>query len=221
MSPRSIGLSTDLNDYVVAHTTPADDVQQRLIDLTQQMTMSQMQIAPDQGEFFTILTSLLQPKFVVEVGTFTGYSSLAIAKGLGPDGRILCCDVSEEWTAIAREHWEAAGVADRIELKIAPAIDTLRALPDDTVIDMAFIDADKRGYHAYYEEILARLAGDGVILVDNTLWSGAVVDDSDTSPDTLALREFNDAIVADDRVRNVVLPIGDGVTMIRRAVTST
>ncbi|BAN01004.1 O-methyltransferase [Ilumatobacter coccineus] len=221
MSPRSIGLSTDLNDYVVAHTTPADDVQQQLIDLTQQMTMSQMQIAPDQGEFFTILTSLLQPKFVVEVGTFTGYSSLAIAKGLGPDGRILCCDVSEEWTAIAREHWEAAGVADRIELKIAPAIDTLRALPDDTVIDMAFIDADKRGYHAYYEEILARLADDGVILVDNTLWSGAVVDDSDTSPDTLALREFNDAIVADDRVRNVVLPIGDGVTMIRRAVTST
>lgn len=220
MSPRSIGLSNDLNDYVVAHTTAADDVQQRLIDLTQQMTMGQMQIAPDQGEFFTILTSLLQPEFVVEVGTFTGYSSLAIAKGLGPDGRILCCDVSEEWTDIARRHWEEAGVADRIDLQIAPAIETLRALPDDTVIDLAFIDADKRGYHAYYEEILARLADDGVILVDNTLWSGAVVDDSDTSPDTHALREFNAAIAADDRVRNVVLPIGDGVTMIRRAMST-
>jgi caffeoyl-CoA O-methyltransferase len=220
MSPRTLGLSDALNDYVVAHTTPADAVQQELIDVTQQMSMGQMQIAPDQGEFFTILTSLLQPTFVVEVGTFTGYSSLAIAKGLGPTGRILCCDVSEEWTDVARRHWEAAGVSDRVELVIAPAIDTLRALPPDTVIDLAFIDADKGGYHAYYEEILGRLAPNGVILVDNTLWSGAVVDSADTSRDTVALRAFNDSIAADDRVRQVVLPIGDGVTMIRRAVMS-
>ena len=217
MSPRAIGLSDELNDYVVDHSTSPDPVQQRLIDTTQQMTMAQMQIAPDQGEFFTILTSLLQPSFVVEVGTFTGYSSLAIAKGLGPDGTILCCDTSEEWTAIAREHWEAAGVDDRIELRIAPAIETLRSLPDDTVIDMAFIDADKGGYRDYYEEILARLAADGVILVDNTLWSGAVIDESDTSDDTVALREFNAHVAADDRTRQVVIPIGDGVTMIRRA----
>lgn len=217
MSPRAIGLSEALNDYVVSHSTRADGVQQDLIDFTQEMAGGQMQISPDQGEFFTILTSLLQPSFVVEVGTFTGYSSLAIAKGLGPDGRILCCDVSEEWTDIARRHWVAAGVDDRIELRIAPAIETLRSLPSDTVIDMAFIDADKGGYLAYYEEILTRLAPNGVILVDNTLWSGAVVDGDDTSRDTIALRDFNAAVAADDRVRQVVLPIGDGVTMIRRS----
>lgn len=221
MSPRSIGLSDELNDYVVSHTTPADSTQQDLIDLTQQMTSGRMQIAPDQGEFFTILASLLQPKFVVEVGTFTGYSSLALAKGLGPDARILCCDVSEEWTDIARKHWEAAGVSGRIDLEIAPAIETLRALATDTVIDLAFIDADKGGYQAYFEEILARLAPDGVILVDNTLWSGSVVDGADTSDDTVALRAFNDAVAADDRVRQVMLPIGDGVTMIRRAEMPT
>ncbi len=219
MSPRSIGLSEELNDYVVSRTTSPDPVQQNLIDLTQQMARSQMQISPDQGEFFTIVTSLLQPSFVVEVGTFTGYSSLAIAKGLGPDGRILCCDVSAEWTDIARDHWVAAGLDDRIELRIAPAIETLRSLPAGTVIDMAFIDADKGGYHGYYEEILSRLAPNGVIFVDNTLWSGAVVDDNDTSTDTVALRDFNDVVVADDRVRQVLLPIGDGVTMIRRAAT--
>lgn len=217
MSPRSIGLSDELNDYVVSHTTAADATQQDLIDLTQQMSSGRMQIAPDQGEFFTILTSLLQPTFVVEIGTFTGYSSLAIAKGLGLDGRILCCDVSEEWTGIARKHWESAGVSDRIDLEIAPAIETLRALPAETVIDLAFIDADKGGYQAYFEEILARLAPNGVILVDNTLWSGSVVVEADTSNDTVALRAFNDSVAADDRVRQVMLPIGDGVTVIRRA----
>ena len=221
MSPRAIGLSDQLNDYVVAHSTTPDDVQQRLIDTTQAMTAGRMQISPDQGEFFTILTSLLQPDLVVEVGTFTGYSALAFAKGLGPNGRIVCCDISEEWTAIAREHWTDAGVADRIDLRIAPAIETLRTLDDDTVIDLAFIDADKGGYGDYFEEILRRLAPDGVILVDNTLWSGAVVDDSDQSSDTISLREFNASVAADERVRQVLLPIGDGVTMIRRAETLT
>ena len=217
MSPRTIGLSDALNQYVLDHTTSPDTVQQQLIATTQAMSSGSMQISADQGEFFTILTSLLQPSFVVEVGTFTGYSALAIAKGLGPSGRMLCCDVSETWTAIARRHWEDAGVAERIELRIAPAIETLRALPVDTVIDMAFIDADKAGYRDYYEEILGRLAPNGVILVDNTLWSGAVVDDADTSTDTVALRKFNDHVAADARVRQVMLPVGDGVTVIRRA----
>lgn len=216
MSPRTIGLSERLADYVVDHTTRPAEVQQRLVETTQAMSSGGMQISPDQAEFFTILTSLLRPSLVVEVGTFTGMSALAFAAGLGPDGRILCCDVNEEWTAIAREHWEAAGVADRIELRIAPAIETLRALPDDTVVDLAFIDADKGGYRDYYEEILRRLAPDGVILVDNTLWSGAVVDDDDGGDDTVAIREFNDHVAADDRVRQVIVPIGDGVTMIRR-----
>lgn len=218
MSPRTIGLSDALNRYVLEHTTAPDPVQQQLIDTTQAMSSGGMQISADQGEFFTILTSLLQPSFVVEVGTFTGYSALAITKGLGPSGRLLCCDVSETWTSIARRHWEEAGVDDRIELRIAPAIETLRALPADAVIDMAFIDADKGGYRDYYEEILDRLAPNGVILVDNTLWSGAVVDDADDSTDTVALREFNDHVAADTRVRQVMLPVGDGVTMIRRAV---
>lgn len=217
MTSRALGLTDDLHQYVLDHSTVPDAVQQRLIDETRPMAAGGMQISADQGEFFSILTSLLQPRLVVEIGTFTGYSALAIAQGLGPDGRLLCCDVSDEWTSIARRHWEEAGVADRIELRLAPAIETLRSLPDDTVIDIAFIDADKTGYLDYYEEILGRLADDGVILVDNTLWSGAVADPSNTSDDTVALREFNDRVAADDRVRRVVLSIGDGVTMIRRA----
>ena len=137
-----------------------------------------MQISPDQGAFMTLLTKHRRTRgFAVEVGTFTGYSSICIARGLADGGRLLCCDVSEEWTAIAREHWEKAGVADRIELKIGPAADTLRALPADPPIDLAFIDADKPGYRTYYEEIVERLRPGGLVLLDNVLWSGNVVDD--------------------------------------------
>ncbi len=219
MSPRSIGLSDELNDYVVAHTSPPTEVQLDLIDRTAAMAEAPMQIAPEQGEFMASIVALLDPELIVEVGTFTGYSALAMALALDEidsDGRIICCDVSEEWTAIAREHWERAGVDDRIDLRIGPAIETLRSLPDDIVIDLAFIDADKSGYAEYYDEILSRLADDGVILVDNTLWAGAIIDDSDTSHDTEALRAFNAEVAADERVRQVVLPIGDGLTMIRR-----
>ncbi len=222
MSPRSVGLSQELNDYVVAHSSPPGEVEQALIDTTQSMPAAQMQIAPEQGEFMAALVELLRPSLIVEVGTFTGYSALAMARALdriepGGDARIICCDVSEEWTSIGREHWERAGVADRIDLRIAPAIETLRSLPADTSIDLAFIDADKGGYADYYDEILTRLAPDGAILVDNTIWSGAVIDPSDTSRDTEAIRGFNAKVAADDRVRQVMLPIGDGVTLIRRA----
>ncbi|MEM9748403.1 MAG: O-methyltransferase, partial [Actinomycetota bacterium] len=172
MSPRSIGLSDELNSYVVDHSSPPSEVQQRLIDTTAAMPMAMMQIAPEQGEFMAALVALTQPSLIVEVGTFTGYSALSMAGALPDGARIICCDVSEEWTSIGREHWEAAGLADRIELRLGPAIDTLRAMPSDTVIDLAFIDADKGGYAAYYEEILSRLAPHGAILVDNTLWSG-------------------------------------------------
>jgi caffeoyl-CoA O-methyltransferase len=152
----------------------------------------------------------------VEVGTFTGYSALCIARGLADDGRLLCCDVSEEWTAIGREAWKRAGVDGRIDLRIAPAIETLRALPTDEPIDLAFVDADKGGYAAYYEELLPRLRANGVILVDNTLWSGAVVDASRTDDDTEAIRAFNDMVAADERVESVILTIGDGLTLIRK-----
>ena len=218
MSPRSIGLDEQLNSYVREHSSPPDAVQRQLIERTEALgDASRMQIAPEQGEFLSMLTSVIGVSFAVEVGTFTGYSGLSIARSLEPGGRLLCCDVSEQWTAIALEHWELAGVADRIDLRIGPGLDTLRALPQDVSVDLAFIDADKGGYIGYYEELVARLAPNGVICVDNTLWSGSVVDPTDTDDDTVALRAFNDHVAADARTRQVIVPIGDGLTMIRHA----
>jgi caffeoyl-CoA O-methyltransferase len=164
----------------------------------------------------TVLTRLLGVKQAVEVGTFTGYSALSIARGLEPGGHLLCCDVSEEWTSLGRQAWERAGVSDRIKLRIGPAIDTLRGLPPEETIDLAFIDADKRSYASYYEELLARLRPNGAILVDNTLWMGTVVDASVTDDDTKAIRAFNDAVATDDRVDTVQLPISDGLTLLRK-----
>jgi caffeoyl-CoA O-methyltransferase len=175
-----------------------------------------MQIAPEQGAFMTVLTRLLGARQAVEVGTFTGASALAVARGLPPGGRLLCCDVSEGWTAVAREAWQRAGVADRIELRIGPAVDTLRALPQNFVIDLAFVDADKTNYATYYEELLKRLRPNGVMLIDNTLWHGAVIDATAQDDSTKAIRAFNDAVATDDRVDTVLLPISDGVTMLRK-----
>jgi caffeoyl-CoA O-methyltransferase len=215
--PKALGLSAELHEYAVAHGTPPDEVQEALIAATSELGgVSRMQIAPEQGAFMTILTRLLDVRFAVEVGTFTGYSSLCIARGLATGGRLLCCDVSEDWTAIARRHWALAGIDDRIELRIAPAADTLRALPHDPPIDLAFIDADKGGYRAYYDEIVPRLRPGGVLLVDNVLWGGNVIDPSDTSEDTEAIRALNDHIVSDDRVEAVLLPIADGLTIARK-----
>jgi caffeoyl-CoA O-methyltransferase len=216
--PKGIGLTPELHEYLIAHGTRPDAVQQSLIDATAALgPIAQMQIAPEQGAFMTMLTRLLGVRFAVEVGTFTGYSSLAIARGLPPGGRLLCCDVSEDWTGIARAHWAQAGVADRIELRIAPAIETLRALPAEPSIDLAFIDADKPNYAAYYAELITRLSPNGVILVDNVLWSGKVIDAAIHDKDTVAIRSFNELVVADARVECVMLPISDGLTMIRRA----
>lgn len=216
--PKSVALTAELHDYLVAHGTPLDDVQRWLIAETKSKAgdFAGMQIAPEQGAFMTVLTRLLGVRQAVEVGTFTGASALAVARGLPPDGRLLCCDVSEEWTAVAREAWQRAGVADRIELRIGPAVDTLRTLPDDFVIDLAFVDADKPNYPTYYEELLRRLRPNGVLLVDNTLWHGAVIDVSAQDDNTKAIRSFNDAVAADDRVDTVLLPISDGVTMVRK-----
>ena len=206
----------DLGRYLDAHSTPPDAVQRRLIETTAQLGgISVMQIGADQGAFLQILVACLQPRFAVEIGTFTGYSSLAIARGLPEGGRLLCCDVSEEWTTVAREHWELAGVSDRIELQIGPAADTIGALGDDVEVDFAFIDADKTGYLDYYESLVPRLSTKGMIAVDNTLWSGKVLDDEVDDADTVALREFNDRVVADDRTLVAMTPIGDGLTLIR------
>jgi caffeoyl-CoA O-methyltransferase len=217
MSPRSSLISPELFDYVAAHAPEPDDVLRDLAADTAAMGgISSMQIAPDQGAFMGMLARLVGVRFAVEVGTFTGYSSICLARALAPGGRLLCCDVSEEYTAIARKYWDRAGVADRIELRIAPALETLSALPADAAIDLAFIDADKTGYLGYWEQIVPRLRSGGVILVDNTLWSGKVVDGSVTDEDTVALRAFNDRVSKDDRVESVLLPLADGLTLARK-----
>ena len=214
---KSLGLSSELHAYLVAHGTPPDAVQRELIEETARLgQISVMQVAPEQGAFLTLIARLIGACTAVEVGTFTGYSALAIARGLGPGGRLLCCDVSTEWTAIARRAWQRAGVADRIDLVIAPAIETLRALPAETSFDLAFIDADKASYLRYYEEILKRTRPGGIILVDNVLWSGAVIDPAAQDEDTRAIRAFNDAVAADARVDCVMTAIADGLTLLRR-----
>jgi len=216
-TPKSFFLTKPVHDYLVAHAPPLDDVQRDLIAETEALGgISMMQIAPEQGAFMTLLTRLIGARHAIEVGTFTGYSSLSIARGLPDDGTLFCCDVNEEWTAIARKYWERAGVDDKIELRLAPAIETLRSLPAGESFDLAFIDADKPNYPHYYEEVLARLRPNGVILVDNTLWGGAVADAKATDDNTKAIRAFNDMVAADDCVESTILTVGDGLTLIRR-----
>lgn len=215
---RSLPVTAELVDYAVAHGSfPVDDV---LADLrTETAALGRaagMQIGPDQGQLLTFLARLVGARRAVEVGTFTGYSSLCIARGLAADGRLLCCDVSEEWTAVGRRAWARAGMADRIELRIAPAVETLRALPADEPIDLAFIDADKGGYLDYWHELVPRVRPGGLLLADNVLWSGRIDDPAVTDPDTVALRAFNDAVAADERVDVVVLPAFDGLTLARK-----
>ncbi|WP_420435291.1 O-methyltransferase [Candidatus Poriferisocius sp.] len=218
MTPKGIGLSANVQEYLVAHGAGIDPIAQELIDVTAELGgISRMQVAPEQAAFMTLLTRLLDVRFAVEVGTFTGFSALSIARGLAPGGRLLCCDVSDEWVSVGRPYWERAGVADQIDVVIAPAAETLAALPDDPPIDLAFIDADKGSYPIYYEEMLRRLSPRGIILVDNVLWGGRVADpeaDLDENPDTARIRSFNASVVADPRTDQVMLPIADGLTLI-------
>jgi caffeoyl-CoA O-methyltransferase len=214
--PKSFFLSPEIHEYVVAHGAEPDEVQRALIEETAQLPMAGMQISPEQGTFMTLITRLVGARQAIEVGTFTGYSALSIARGLPDDGHLLCCDVSEEWTAIARRAWAKAGVDRKIELRLAPAADTLRALPDEEYVDVAFIDADKPSYPVYYEELLKRLRPNGLIMVDNTLWGGAIVDANVDDESTVALRAFNDMVAADERVDTALLTLGDGLTMLRK-----
>ncbi len=214
MTRRSFLLDDRTAAYVVAHSHPPDPVLARLTERTAELgDVSGMQIGPDQSALLTMVTRFAGVTDAVEVGTFTGTSSLCIARGLAPGGRLVCCDLSEEYTALAREAWDEAGVADRIDLRIGPAIDTLRAMPPDPVIDLAFIDADKTGYVAYYEELVPRMRPGGWILADNTLWGGRIVDPTATDDDTWALRAYNDRAIADDRVTTVLLAVADGITV--------
>ncbi len=215
---RSRFIQESIAAYASDHTSPPDDLQLELQQVTQERTgpAAGMQIGDDQAVFMEILARSMGARRGLEVGTFTGYSALALARGMGPEGRLLCCDVSEEWTAVAREYWTRAGVSDRIELRIGPALKTLRDLPDSERFDIAFLDADKVTYPDYYEEIIPRLREGGVLLIDNVLQSGRVVDDGADDESTLAIRRLNDRVATDDRVRTVLLPIGDGVTLAER-----
>ena len=214
--PKSFFLGNDIHDYVVAHGSAPDAIQQELIAETAALgAISGMQIAPEQGTFLTLMTALVGASFAVEIGTFTGYSALSIARGLAPGGRLLCCDISEEWTSIGTKHWANAGVLDRIDLRIAPALDTLRSLPTDTVIDLVFIDADKPNYANYFDAVLPLVRPNGLIMVDNVLWSGNVVNAEANDENTVAIRAFNDKVAADDRVEAAMIPLSDGLTLLR------
>jgi caffeoyl-CoA O-methyltransferase len=211
--PRVVEVTEEIYDYLVAHSTPPDPIYEaiRADTIAEAGDWAGMQIGPDQYRFLQMLVGLIGARLAVEVGTFTGTSAAAVAPALLPGGRLICCDVSEEWTSIARRHWEAAGLTDRIDLRLAPAIETLRALPDDPPVDYAFIDADKEAYVDYYEALVPRLRPGGVLVADNVLWSGQVVDPSVTDASTEALRRFNDVVAADDRVTNVMVAVGDGL----------
>jgi caffeoyl-CoA O-methyltransferase len=210
-------LTPDLYAYLVAHCTERDGVLAALAEETERLgTLSLMQVAPEQGAFLTLLARVIGARLAVEVGTFTGYSALCLARGLSDDGRLLCCDVNEEWTAIARRYWKEAGVAHKIELRLGPALDTLRNLPRETQFDIGFIDADKLNYRNYYEEVLVRLRPNGLVLFDNVLWMGQVVEAAAADENTLSMRQLNDFLATDRRVETVMLPIADGLTLARK-----
>jgi caffeoyl-CoA O-methyltransferase len=212
-------LPEPLEKYLFDVLSPRTPVQERLRQETQTHPRASMQIGPDQGLLLGLLVRMLDARRVVEVGTFTGYSALAMARALPPGGRVLCCDVSEEYTAVARRYWKEAGVEDRIDLRLGPASATLaRLLADEGPgsQDLAFIDADKTGYDAYYEACLQLLRPGGVIAIDNVLWSGRVADPAVKDADTVALRALNLKIRDDARVDAVVLTVGDGLTLARK-----
>ncbi|WBB72845.1 O-methyltransferase [Micromonospora sp. WMMD1128] len=215
MTTKPLPLTPELHAYLVAHGSAPDEIVRDLAEETRAALPAEagMQVAPEQAAFLTFLTRLLGVRQAVEVGTFTGLSSLAIARGLTEGGRLTCFDISEEYTGVARRYWARAGVQDRIELRIGPAADTLRALPRERHLDFAFIDADKAGYPVYWDELVPRMRPDAVIAVDNTLRGGRVLAPGDA--DDRAIAAFNDAVVADTRVEAVMLPIADGVTLAR------
>jgi caffeoyl-CoA O-methyltransferase len=212
---RSEQLSQELHEYLVAHSTPPDPVLSDLAEETARRfpDAAGMQIGPEQGTFMTLLARIGRARDAIEVGTFTGYSSICLARGLADGGKLLCCDVSDEWTSVARQYWQKAGLDGQIELRLGPALDTLRALPAAATFDLAFIDAEKPGYIGYWDEIVPRINPGGFLLVDNTLSHGQVVEPDDRDVNVQGIRDFNDHARADARVDLVLLPIGDGLTL--------
>ena len=218
MSNASIGLSQELHAYLVKVGVREPDVLRRLRERTAAIPEHGMQIAPEQGAFMALLVKVMGARTCLEVGTFTGYSSTAVALALPPGGRLVCCDLSREWTDVAREAWTEAGVADRVELRLGPALETLDQLLTEGGagrFDFAFIDADKPNYDGYVERALHLVRPGGMIAIDNVLWSGRVADPSDNDESTVAIRELNEKLAADERVEVAMVPIGDGLTLLR------
>jgi predicted O-methyltransferase YrrM len=219
MTRRSITLTDSLHEYLLSVSLREPELLARLRQETAALQESRMQIGPEQGQFMAFLLRLMGAKRCLEIGVFTGYSSLVSALALPGDGRIIACDVSKEWTAIARRYWREAGVEEKIELRLGPALDTLDQLlggGEAGRFDFAFIDADKENYLSYYERVLPLLRKGGLIVVDNVLWSGRVVDPEVADADTVALRHFNDSLHHDERVDLSLVPIGDGLTLARK-----
>lgn len=219
MTLRTNHLSPDLYAYLLEVSVNEPDVMRRLREETAKLSNSNMQIGPEQGAFLALLVELVGARRCLEIGTFTGYSALAVALALPEDGQLVACDVSEEWTAVGRPFWEEAGVAGKIDLHLAPALETLDGLIAEgqtNSFDFAFIDADKAGYVDYFERCLTLLRTGGLIAVDNTLWEGKVVDASFTDVDTEAIRAFNETVKDDGRVTLSLVPVGDGLTLARK-----
>jgi predicted O-methyltransferase YrrM len=216
MSSKNLNLEKNLHDYLLSVSLREPEVLAQLRDETAQQPMAIMQIAPEQGQFMALLVQLMGAKKTLELGVFTGYSSLAVALALPPDGKIIACDVSEEYTSIARRYWEKAGVADKIELHIAPALETLDKLlaaGEAGSFDFAFIDADKSVYSEYYERCLQLIRPGGLIAIDNVLWSGRVADPSEQGNRTKYMRAFNKKLHQDKRINLSLVPIADGLTL--------
>ncbi len=219
MSRYQVGLSDDLHAYLLRYGVREPEILARLREETASHPRGGMQIGPEQGALLGLLVELLEARRCLEIGTFTGYSSLAMAMAMPAGGRLVCCDVSDEYTSVARRYWAEAGVSERVDLRLGPALDTLDLLlqaGEAASFDLAFIDADKPGYPAYWERCLELVRPGGVIVLDNVLWSGRVADPEDTSDDTRALRRVNELVAADDRVRHVMLPVADGMTLARK-----
>ena len=219
MSNRTLTLTDPVYQYLLDHSLREDAIARQLRERTAGHEWARMQIAPEQGQFMALLAELIGARRMVEVGTFTGYSTLCLARALPVDGELICCDVSEEWTAIGVPYWEQAGVRERIDLRIAPALDTLDALLADGQagrFDLAFVDADKGNYLNYYSRCMALLRPGGLLLFDNTLWGGSVADLAEQDADTQAIRALNDALHQDPRVSLSMVPIGDGLTLAKK-----